>query len=353
VSDSDNPLHEFEELSELDELRKANRALQQRLNKAKAKTEELVEAVYQASKEASVIIGNPPAVPKPAADNRRKRPEVAVLLCSDWHVGKHTSSFSTDVARDRIRLLGEKVVKIAEIERADHPVKEIHVLLAGDMADNINIFPGHAYEVDSTMFSQVFSVSQAIEELLRLLLARFERVVVWEQAGNHGRFGKRGDYPKADNLDRLIYRVTRERLTSPRIGWNASEDWYSIVEAGNYRALLIHGDQIKSFGGNTPAFGILRKANAWASGVLPPFQDVMMGHFHQALTLPMANGRGRVFVNPSIESDSNYAKEFVAATGTPGQRLNFVDPEKGRVTAERVIWLDEDTPPKPKLRAVA
>jgi hypothetical protein len=208
------------------------------------------------------------------------------------------------------------------------------------MADNINIFPGHAYEVDSAMFSQVFSVSQAIEELLRLLLARFERVVVWEQAGNHGRIGKRGDYPKADNLDRLIYRVTRERMTSPRITWNNSESWYSIVEAGNYRALLIHGDQIKSFGGNTPAFGILRKANAWASGVLPQFQDVMMGHFHQALTLPMANGSGRVFVNPSIESDSNYAKEFVAATGTPGQRLNFVDPDKGRVTAERVIWLD-------------
>jgi hypothetical protein len=54
----------------------------------------------------------------------------------------------------------------------------------------------------------------------------------------------------------------------------------------------------------------------------------------------MANGRGRVFVNPSIESDSAYAKEFVAATGTPGQRLNFVDPERGRVTSERVIWLD-------------
>lgn len=263
-------------------------------------------------------------------------------MCSDWHVGKNTPTFNTNVARDRVQLLAEKVCRITEIERADHPVKECHVLLAGDMADNIAIFPGHAYEVDSSMFSQVFAVSTSIEGLLRRLLSTFERVVVWEQSGNHGRIGKRGDYPRSDNLDRLIYRITRERMADlDRLVWNPSDSWYSIVEAGNYRALLIHGDAIKSFGGNTPAFGILRKANAWASGVLPAFQDVFMGHFHQALTLPMANGRGRVFVNPSIESDSTYAKEFVAATGTPGQRLNFVDPEKGRVTSERVLWVDE------------
>lgn len=346
-------LNQFRDLAEVEELRKANRDLQQRLSKAKAKTADLVEAVYQAAKDAAVILGNPPEVPKPRVDNRRKRAEAAVLLCSDWHIGKQTSSFDTEVARDRIRLLGQKVCKITEIERADHPVKECHLLLDGDIADNTAIFPGHAYEVDSTMFTQVFAASQTIEELIRQLLATFELVHIWEQDGNHGRIGKRGDYPRSDNLDRLIYRITRERMGSvDRLVWHPSESWFSIVEAGNYRALLIHGDAIKSFGGNTPAFGILRKANAWASGVLPPFQDILMGHFHQALTLPMANGKGRVFVNPSIESDSTYAKEFVAATGTPGQRLNFVDPDKGRVTSERVIWLDEPAS-NPKLRAVA
>jgi hypothetical protein len=75
--------------------------------------------------------------------------------------------------------------------------------------------------------------------------------------------------------------------------------------------------------------------------VLPAFTDVMMGHFHQPLSIPLANGKGRVFVNPSLESDSAYAQEFVAATGTPGQRLNFIDPMKGRTTSERVVWLDD------------
>jgi hypothetical protein len=35
-----------------------------------------------------------------------------------------------------------------------------------------------------------------------------------------------------------------------------------------------------------------------------------------------------------------YADEFIAAKGKPSQRLHFIDPEKARVTAEYVVWLD-------------
>ena len=105
--------------------------------------------------------------------------------------------------------------------------------------------------------------------------------------------------------------------------------------------MLAHGDEIKSFGGNVPAFGILRKCNAWASGAIPfQFQDVYLGHFHTPMTLTLANA-GRVFVTGSPESGNAFAAEFVAATGIPSQRLHFVDPARGRVTSEHTIWLDE------------
>lgn len=342
MADQEPDLQEFQALQEVEELRKANRRLERQLAERKAKTADLIEAVYQAAKDASLIQGKSPAVPKPKRDRRAKDSETALLLLSDWHIGKATISYNSDVAAERVRLLGEKVARIAEVERADHPVQECHALLAGDMADNTAIFPGHAYEVDATMFAQVFSASSALEGLLRRLLSVFPSVHVWEQTGNHGRIGRRGDYPRSDNLDRLIYRITQQRLGGlDRLVWHEASSWYTIVEVGSYRAMLIHGDQIKSFGGQTPSFGILRKCNAWATGVVEPFTDVLMGHFHQALTLPLANGRGRVWVNPSIESDSEYAREFVGSTGTPGQRLNFVDPVRGRITSERVIWVDE------------
>lgn len=222
-------------------------------------------------------------------------------------------------------------------------------MLGGDLCEGVNIFPGQAFEVDSSLFRQFFSAVGAVERLLRWMLDRFETVEVWEEYGNHGRLGRKGDHPGEDSADLFIYALARERLRryedEGRLTWHPFHEtpgrFYTIVEFGEYRALLVHGDEIKQFGGNLPAFGIARKVNAWAAGVIEPFTDCYMGHFHQPMVLPLASGRGRVFINPSTESDNVYAQEFVAATGTPGQRLNFVDPERGRVTTERIVYLDD------------
>lgn len=270
---------------------------------------------------------------------------MALLHLSDWQLGKRTESYNTDVALARLEQLGRKLVEIVEIERADHPVKECHTLLGGDLAENAGIFPGQSYEIDSGLFRQASNCIGAIERLARLQLATFEKVHFWETIGNHGRLGRKGDHPREDNADAFIGEQARARLRdfeqAGRLVWHERKRWYTVATIGSYSLLLIHGDQIKQFGGNTPAFGIARKVNAWAAGVVSePFVDCYMGHFHQPLVLPLSTGHRRTFVNPSIESDSAYAQEFVAATGSPGQRLHFIDPHKGRITTERILWLD-------------
>jgi hypothetical protein len=47
-----------------------------------------------------------------------------------------------------------------------------------------------------------------------------------------------------------------------------------------------------------------------------------------------------VFVTPSLVSDSSFAKEWMAATSVPSQRLHFIDGPGGRVSAEYLLWLD-------------
>jgi DNA repair exonuclease SbcCD nuclease subunit len=97
---------------------------------------------------------------------------------------------------------------------------------------------------------------------------------------------------------------------------------------------------VKSYGGNLPAYGVLRKCNAWAAGAIPEeFWDVFIGHLHQPMVLQMAHG-GLVRMSPSTESGSAYAREFAGAHGRPGQRLVFVNPEKGRVTADYLLDLE-------------
>jgi len=233
-----------------------------------------------------------------------------------------------------------KVFELTEIQRAHHPVRECVVMFGGDMVEGIGIFPGQAYEVEAHLFDQLFEASRVMESMVASLAGFFEKVHVVCEFGNHGRLGRKGDMPAGDNIDRMAYRIASERTAHLKnVTWQMSGDWYQIVTVGNYKALLVHGDEINSFGGNTPAFGILRKVNAWSTGVVEDFLDCYMGHFHTPMTLTMANS-GRIFVTGSPESHNEYARAFIAAIGQPSQRLHFVDPVKGRVAAEYVVWLD-------------
>lgn len=325
--------------SAIEEYRSALKRAQAAEAKAKRKTEDLVEAVYRAARDAQLTAPRINLKP-PAKDTRKTKSEVALVHLTDWQAGKKTVSYGMETLGERIRRMIDKVITLTDIQRAHHPVKECVVLLGGDMVEGIGIFPGQAYEVEAHLFEQLFAVVSVIQEAVARLATYFDKVHVVCEFGNHGRLGRKGDMPGGDNIDRVAYRIASERLSEMKnVTWQMSGDWHQIFTIGNYKAMLVHGDEINSYGGNVPAFGILRKCNAWATGVVDDFQDVYMGHFHTPMTLTMANG-GRVFVSGSPESHNEYARVFVAAVGKPSQRLHYVDPEKGRVTAEYTIWLD-------------
>ena len=333
-------MDEFDLSREVDELRQALSRQQAATRKARRKTADLIEAVYQAARDAALTQGAPEFPVAPVKDKRRAGAEVALVHATDWQLGKHTADYGMAVCRDRIIRFAHKVLSMTEIQRADHPVKECHVMFGGDMVEGLGIFPGQAYEVESHLFEQLFACANLMDDFVGVLSSGFDRVKVTCEYGNHGRLGRKGEMPGGDNIDRMAYAIAAERYTRhDRVSWHTSGDWYQIVEIGNYRALLVHGDEIKSFGGNTPAFGILRKCNQWAAGVIDDFSDVYMGHFHTPMTLTMANGC-QIYVTGSPESENVYAKEFMAATGRPSQRLHFVDPDAGQVTAGYLVWLD-------------
>jgi hypothetical protein len=324
----------------IQELQKALERAHRREVAAKQRSEDIVEAVHAAAREAALTVGTPRPVARPARD-RRRNPEAALLHLTDWQLGKRTPDYDVEVCRARVAASVQKTVRLSEIQRADHPIRECHVMLGGDMVEGVTIFPGNAWEVEVAAYEQVFAAAALIESTVLALLEEFESVSVYSVTGNHGRLGRKGDHPRTDNLDGIVYRIARERMGElPRLTWDIGEGWYRVVEIGTYRALLVHGDQVKSYGGNLPAYGVLRKCNAWAAGAIPEeFWDVFIGHLHQPMVLQMAHG-GLVRMSPSTESGSAYAREFAGAHGRPGQRLVFVNPEKGRVTADYLLDLE-------------
>jgi hypothetical protein len=54
----------------------------------------------------------------------------------------------------------------------------------------------------------------------------------------------------------------------------------------------------------------------------------------------MIGNGNRFFITGSPESGNVYAQEHLAAVARPSQRLHFIDPERGQVASEYVVWLD-------------
>jgi hypothetical protein len=91
---------------------------------------------------------------------------------------------------------------------------------------------------------------------------------------------------------------------------------------------------------------LVRHVTGWKSGSYKvddepwDFRDVYMGHYHSHAQWPLPDGEGNLFQSGSIESDNRYARDNLAVTATPSQRLHFIDPRKGRVTAQYQVWAD-------------
>lgn len=327
---------------EIAELRKALQRAQKDLQKAKQRTDELVEVTIQSCHDAILAQDKLPPIIAPTADKRRTKTEVALWHMTDWQGAKRTASYDSKVMRKRVLKFAEKAVRITDIQRADHPVRDLTIMFGGDMVEGLFNFPTQPFEIDATLFEQYVTVSQLLTEVVRYALANYEKVTVVAEWGNHGRIGsKRDNVPRSDNFDRMCYELARQLLSGEkRLTWQECPEDIQRVQIGNYKALLIHGDEVGRNGFASPS-GIVQHANRWRSGAYPwDFRDVYIGHYHTHAEWPMANGQGSVYQTGSTESDNRYAGVMLAASATPSQRLHFVDPILGRVTAAYKIWLD-------------
>jgi hypothetical protein len=329
---------------EVDDLRAALMRSQRDLIRAKSRTDRLVEATIEAARDAA-LARKIELVPKPTKDVRKKSAEVALWHLTDWQGAKLTSSYNSQVMRERVHRFVDKALQITEIQRTHHPVRDCTIALGGDMIEGMFNFPTQPFEIDATLFEQFITVSNLLVEVVRRALAAYENVTVVAEWGNHGRLGsKRDAVPRSDNADRMTYELARQILLSSgetRLDWKDCPEDIQRLEIGNYRALVIHGDEIGRNGfasGNT----IVNHVNRWRSGSYPwSFRDVYVGHYHTHYQASLADGAGAVYGTGSTESDNRYASVGLASSAVPSQRLHFIDPQEGRVTSQYQIWLDK------------
>ena len=138
----------------IDDLRSALANTQKQLAKVKKNRDDFTQAVVQSAHDAMLSLGPIPPVPTPPKDSRTKRGEVALLHSTDWQLGKKTLTYNTKECERLVKQSIDKTIKITEIQRTHHPVKECVLMLGGDIVENTTIFPSQPYEVDSDIMEQ-------------------------------------------------------------------------------------------------------------------------------------------------------------------------------------------------------
>ncbi len=336
-----------------DQLRKANR----KLAKIESERIQLNDTIEKAATAAFESMAPPPTDP-PKADKRSKEEEVAVPMAADWQYGKVTPDYNAEVAGLRIEKYAERIQRITDIQREDHPVKHAEYWLLGDLIEGEKIFPGQEHLIDSSLVDQ--TVGQGALVLRNFLIAglsTFETVHVKAVYDNHGRLGHfRDSYHPDSNMSRILYLVAQQWFEATgELGDRITFDiprgkikegdpgWYAISDIGGYKTLLIHGHQFKGGGGisTLPYPGINKKILKWRDmaydNQMPEFHDVACGHWHTHATLPVGTRTLRIAGSP--ESYNVWAHEWLAASDAPSQRMMFVHPKRQRVTNEYRLWL--------------
>jgi hypothetical protein len=353
----DGPEEEFEgESQELQIKILQNRVhLLEQQKRARAAGEELVVSAVR-----SVWEDNPPVYlytmpPRPSIALDHKNEEIAVVLLSDIHYGKVTPTFNSAVCEERLMLLAEKIIHITNLRRNQATIRELHLLLGGDMLEGEDIFPHQAHLIDKNLLEQACrSGAAAYIRLIQRLLADFEEINIVCVPGNHGRNGPRHSrsHPLT-NWDRVLYEILKmaflghdlfpRKELSNRVRLHHDDNFYAIDPVGDWNILVVHGDQIRGGHAGFPFYGVGKKAWGWGDalrdydGVPEAWDYLCFGHFHTSAygTLNLKEW----FANGSIESHNTHAQENLASSGIPSQWLFYFDPEKGLIN-QNVVYLD-------------
>jgi len=273
------------------------------------------------------VVLPPPPVTADSAD--------AILLLADWQAGKKTPSYGIQTTIERVEFLVESVIRHIQLHPV--PIRTLHMLMLGDLVEGDGaIFKGQAHEIDSSLFVQVFTVSNLIVNAIRKFLAVVPSVSAEGIAGNHG-VVNRESHPES-NADCFAMETARliledePRLTFPQPLFPGHSHWQSIHEVRGLDWFLFHGDQIRSQPGTTATKAKLLGYYATMGG----FDFAASAHYHSSLI--QDHGAFMSFHAGSTESGNEYAREKLATGAQAGSQMLLFQDETG-LTGQHIIRL--------------
>jgi predicted phosphodiesterase len=208
--------------------------------------------------------------------------DTLVIQLTDLHAGKIVKDqegiiiYNEEIFRQRINRLCEQILKLLDGNISKGvPIKDVVILLTGDLANGEGIYATQAYEQEIAPPSQVMLVVDVLTKLITALLKRNLSVKVYGIRGNHGRTGK--DTDVASNWDLMIYEIldfwSKLVLKNPKLQIKFAETEHMTFDIRGHKYMIRH---VCPEQGDSPAGRV--KFNEWAR--THEVEGIVFGHYH-------------------------------------------------------------------------
>jgi hypothetical protein len=260
------------------------------------------------------------------------------LMLTDTHFGEVVNpaevdwlnAYDDEIAAKRLRRFTDKAIEMPRDYVSGIAYDGAVLFWGGD------IFTGTIHDElletnTETLYASVIRWIEPLAAMCYSLADAFGKLHCAVTFGNHGRRTKkpRGKQRAQDNIEWLLYKVLeRETRHDKRITWQIPDAADTLVSIYSTRFLLTHGDQFRGGSGIAGALSPLmlgshrKTRRAMASG--RPYDVMVIGHFHQYLTLP-----GPVIVGGTLKGTDEYAYLGNFGYEPPRQAFWVTTPEKG------------------------
>lgn len=279
---------------------------------------------------ADAIKGLPPVRSKPIKYGKKgDATHDVTLYLADLHAEEVVdeeemggyAAYNWDVFLDRMWHTLLTTVDLTQLFRSASPVNVLHINIMGDVLsgkihDELERTNGWALP------DAVPRVAYVLAQFIMQISAYFEKVIITGVVGNHGREDKKMPSKQAvvRNWDYAVYQIASNfTKKSNKVIWRIPKSTAVIVECLGYKALIKHGNGIRSQG-VTPYYGISRefgKEREKRRGK-EDFDILCLAHYHHYGVV-----NGNTYICPSMIGPGQFSFDTVHSSYPAEQLLMF------------------------------
>lgn len=248
------------------------------------------------------------------------------------------NEFSVEIFRERLARYAEGVLQTLRDMARSHVIENLVIVLGGDLVEGYGIFKEQSWQLELDPVEQVIQLHDLLVGLITKIcvVARadlaVDNVAIVGIPGNHGRVaGPKAALPSTASWDYLLMKWLEDSLKNMPIGNFVIEPAGSLwFESQGWKFLVIHGDEIRGWGG-IPYYGLTRYDAQAMRMFNAMFDYLLLGHHHRPAEIEI--GYGEHLMSGNWVGATQLSRKIVSA-GWPSQWLYAVSEDWG--VGERV-----------------